>query len=89
MTGFERAQPSLDLEGMTNGSNERLDRIEANIDRAAALLVQSAERRSVLKHPARGNGCSDQQYPILTAAAADGEYIPALERRANQRESGL
>lgn len=63
---------------MTNGNNERLDRIEANLDRLTSLIVQTAERQSAAE---------DQIDKILAAVAADGDNIRALARivEAHQR----
>jgi hypothetical protein len=58
---------------MTDGSNEQLDRIEANVDRVTALLVETAERQRV----------SDHEIAQLKAAIAlDAENIRALARIA-------
>ncbi len=55
-----------------NQSNERMDRIEANLDRLTSLIVQTAERQSTAQH---------QIDKILKAVAADGENIRALAYR--------
>ena len=62
---------------MTPGSNERMDRVEANLDRVTALLVQTAERQSATEHKI------DE---ILRAVAADGENIRALARIAEAHD---
>jgi hypothetical protein len=62
---------------VTGESNERLDRIEANLDRLTALILQTAERQSAAEH---------QIDKILVAVAADGENIRALARIADARQ---
>ena len=76
---------------MTNVSNERLDRVEANLDRFAALLVQTAERQSVREHlqgktDVRIDKMSAEIDRILTLVAADCENIRALARIAEAHE---
>ena len=66
-----------------NGSNERLDRIEANLDRLTALIVQTAERQSVAEE--RQSAVDRQIDKILAAATVDGENIRALARIAEAR----
>jgi hypothetical protein len=68
---------------MMNGSNERLDRIEANLDRLTALIVQTAERQSVAEE--RQSAVDRQIDKILAAATVDGENIRALARIAEAR----
>jgi len=58
---------------MANESNERFDRMEANLDRVNTLLVRTAERQSVSEHRI------DQ---IPAASATDGDNIRALARIA-------
>ncbi len=62
---------------MTNATSERFERIEANLDRLATLIVQTAERQSVSEH---------QIDKILAAVAADGENIRALARIAESHQ---
>jgi hypothetical protein len=65
---------------MTNGSNERLERIEANLDRLTSLMVQTAEWQSA----------SEQKIErILAAVAADGENIRTLARIAEAHQRRL
>jgi hypothetical protein len=58
---------------MANESNDRFDRMKANLDRVNTLLVQTAERQSVSEH---------RIHQIPAASAADGENIRALARIA-------
>lgn len=85
-------------------SNERISRIEANLDRVTALLAQSAERQSVFEHQFGANldrvnlflvqtaerqSISEHQIDkILAAQAVDGEHIRALVRIVEDLEEG-
>jgi hypothetical protein len=76
---------------MASESNERLDRIEANLDRLTELTVQTAERQSIAEE--RQSAAEERQRvagrhidQILAAVAADGENIRALVRVAEAHQ---
>ena len=87
---------------MTPGSNERMDRVEANLDRLAIMLAQASERQSVFERQFGANldrvntllvdtaerqSMSEHKIDkILTAIAADSEHIRALVRIAESHQ---
>jgi len=82
---------------MPSESNERMDRVEANLDRLMALAVQTAERQSTTEYHLdqltlkldrfsdKVDRLSDTVEKMTTALAADGENIRALARIAESR----
>ena len=87
---------------MTSGSNERMDRVEATLDRMAILLAQESERQSVFERQFGANldrvntllvdtaerqSVSEHRIDkILAAVEADGEHIRALVRIAEAHQ---
>lgn len=78
---------------MTNGSNERMDRIEANLDRITTLLLDTAERQSTtdlelaqLKEAVAQTNLSVRG--LMNIAAGHERRITSTEARLDELEGG-
>ena len=69
---------------MTPGSNERMDRVEANLDRITEMIVQTSERPSGAQE--RQSVTERNIDKILAAIAADAENIRTLAHIAESHD---